>query len=522
MPNIKQLLREVLPTGTEVVAGEAGLYSEVTWVATLRPSPPGFDGLKGGEFAIVGAGVASGLGVTLSYLVSTLAERKVSVVGVLGEIQTETCQEAQLKGIPLLRIPPQTNVSSLEADILHLINEERQYLYQKEREFSQSLMEIAVAGGGSTAIMEKLGELTGRSLGFIDQNLKPHFHLDQKLVDAFKIVIQRALSQFRNDSISGAIRVIGMSLTSYQACFLGPIRVGRETKGYLMLIAPEKEISETDRLAVRVGTLALAVEMSRRQAVAETEARFEEDIIETLISVDFSPESVAEKANKFKLDLSSPFSALVVKQLGSSEIAAAAVQKVSQLLPQSLNYVRGENLFILYPARSAVTTAEWRLLGNRVVEELKKINGKIFSLGIGRPYSSPEGIRLSFQEAEQALAMGVRLFGTGSATNFSDLGIYRLLFSLKSERELKAFYDEYLGKLSTYESKRDGELEQTLKAYLKYNTIAETARYLHIHRNTLLYRLARIQEITGLGLDDGETRLALHLALLAAEVIRTA
>jgi purine catabolism regulator len=521
MPSIKQLLREVLPAGTEVVAGEAGLYNEVSWVVTLRPSPPGFDVLKGNEFAIVGVGVTSALGLTLSYLVLTLAERKVSAVGVLGEIPIETCREAQFKGIPLLRIPPQTNVSSLEADILQLINEERQNLYQKEREFSQYLMEIAVAGGGSAAILDKLRELTGRNLGFIDQNLRPHFPPGRELVDGFKEAVRRSLSQFRNDSISGTTRVIGTNMTEDQACYLGPIRVGRETKGYLMLIAPEKEISETDRLAVRVGMLALAVEMSRSQAVAETKARFEEDIIETLISVDFSLESVVEKANKIKLDLSSSYSALMAKQEGSSDVAARAVQKMSQLLPQSLSYVRGENLFILYPAKPAVTKAEWRLLGNRVVEELKKITGKVFSIGIGRPYSGPESIRLSFREAEQALTMGIRLFGGGSATNFGDLGIYRLLFCLKSDNELKAYYNEYLGTLSAYESKHDGELKATLKAYLKYNNIAETARYLHVHRNTLLYRLARIQEITGWDLDDGETRLALHLALLAAEVIRT-
>ena len=117
--------------------------------------------------------------------------------------------------------------------------------------------------------------------------------------------------------------------------------------------------------------------------------------------------------------------------------------------------------------------------------------------------------------------MGTMLFGAGSITNFGDLGIYRLLFNLKTSNELRSFYNEYLGKLNEYEKKHDGELHQTLNAYIQNGTAAETARGLHVHRNTLLYRLRRIQEITGFDLENSETRLAIHLAFMAGEVINT-
>jgi purine catabolism regulator len=129
-------------------------------------------------------------------------------------------------------------------------------------------------------------------------------------------------------------------------------------------------------------------------------------------------------------------------------------------------------------------------------------------------------MRTSFREAEQALSMGLQLFGPGSVTCFADLGIYRLLFSLKSNGELNDFHAEYLGNLVDYDQKHDGELLNTLKVYLHYSAISETARAIHVHRNTLLYRLTRIQEITGVDLEDGETRLTLHLAVLAGEVLK--
>lgn len=82
------------------------------------------------------------------------------------------------------------------------------------------------------------------------------------------------------------------------------------------------------------------------------------------------------------------------------------------------------------------------------------------------------------------------------------------------------FYQDSIGPLADYDQQREGELLHTLEAILRYPTLSETAKVLHVHRNTLLYRLQRIQEITNLNLEDGETRLALHLALKAGDVIR--
>jgi hypothetical protein len=175
MPIVKQIIREILPAGTTIEAGEAGLYGEVSWVVVLRPSPPGFDALKGHEMAVIGAKVASGLNVTLSYLVSSLAEWNVSAIVVQGDITDEARREAQSRGLPLIRIPPQYELHSLETETIRLINGERQSLYQKEREFSQVLMELAVAGDGKTALLKKLQDLTGRIFGFIDLNWKSFF-----------------------------------------------------------------------------------------------------------------------------------------------------------------------------------------------------------------------------------------------------------------------------------------------------------------------------------------------------------
>ena len=146
--------------------------------------------------------------------------------------------------------------------------------------------------------------------------------------------------------------------------------------------------------------------------------------------------------------------------------------------------------------------------------------GEPVSAGLSRLASGPEAIPGGYREAQGALTLGVRLFGPGRVTSYGDLGVYRLLLTLERSSELTGFYEEMLGRLEANDKRGDGELVRTLEAYFaSKNSPTEAAERLHVHRNTLLYRLRRIQTITGLDLDDPETRLALHLALRVGQVL---
>ncbi len=83
---------------------------------------------------------------------------------------------------------------------------------------------------------------------------------------------------------------------------------------------------------------------------------------------------------------------------------------------------------------------------------------------------------------------------------------------IEHKLELQTFKDEILGPLLEYEN--GGELIRTLNVYFANNgNLTQTAETMFIHRNTLLYRMERIKEISGLNLDNPDTRLAVQLAL---------
>ena len=138
----------------------------------------------------------------------------------------------------------------------------------------------------------------------------------------------------------------------------------------------------------------------------------------------------------------------------------------------------------------------------------------LYSGGIGRIARDMQEIPQSFREAQQALKIGQRLFGDGKLQSFALLGIYRLLFYLDGHDELSDFYRETLGPLLDQDARNNGALIATLEGFFQCNgNLSETARTMHLHRNSLLYRLGRIEELLGRSLEDPELRLSLQIAL---------
>ena len=90
----------------------------------------------------------------------------------------------------------------------------------------------------------------------------------------------------------------------------------------------------------------------------------------------------------------------------------------------------------------------------------------------------------------------------------------RLLRELARDRTLEPF--RYLVEpLVEHDRERQSDLVKTLKVYFDTGANAsEAAERLFLHRNSMLYRLARIEELTGLDLKDPQARLALQLGLL--------
>jgi PucR family transcriptional regulator, purine catabolism regulatory protein len=95
-----------------------------------------------------------------------------------------------------------------------------------------------------------------------------------------------------------------------------------------------------------------------------------------------------------------------------------------------------------------------------------------------------------------------------------------VLHALRESPELRTFYEQTLGPLVEYDRRTGQNLLETLEAYFAcHGNLSQTAQRLQLHRNSLLYRIGRIQEIGGVALEDPEARLSLQVALKARRLL---
>uniref|UniRef100_UPI002A83BE18 PucR family transcriptional regulator n=1 Tax=Streptomyces sp. CRN 30 TaxID=3075613 RepID=UPI002A83BE18 len=132
--------------------------------------------------------------------------------------------------------------------------------------------------------------------------------------------------------------------------------------------------------------------------------------------------------------------------------------------------------------------------------------------GIADARAGLDGLGTAWREASAAARAVLAEPRLGPVAEWSAVGPYRLLTALPPG----AVQDPAVRVLL---SPAHRELARTAEVYLdRAGQAGRTATELGIHRQTLYYRLSRVEQLTGLDLDDGEDRLLLHMALKGARL----
>ena len=180
--------------------------------------------------------------------------------------------------------------------------------------------------------------------------------------------------------------------------------------------------------------------------------------------------------------------------------------------------VRYEQLILLFPGKG--TQAQSLLAG--FYEELKQKAG-IFPFHIGAAQAEDAlFLEKTYQTAQVALQIA-RQRNLEYPYFFNPCGLSEFILTLpesKGSKHVLAFAHRVLLPLEVYDKKNKSLLIETLGVYLQENgNLLHTASRLFIHRNTLKYRLHRIEEICDCSLEDAEVRFVLYFALTVRQYI---
>lgn len=317
------------------------------------------------------------------------------------------------------------------------------------------------------------------------------------------------------------------------AVIVAPILVGDDVPAYLMTFgsAQQAEVGDMSLLVTEHAATICGVILGRERVVAAAARQVRDDLVEgLLLGAGRGNGEVGRWARHLGYDPSREHRVLAIAigttgSAGAPGSAAALSKRVASAIdhffstrsPGAIIAIRDGEVVIVVPADDdqPMSAAETSRLSAGCVTRMRDLFPEaVLTVGIGGTCRDPAEIARSYGQARRTIDAVIRLGRQGQIVAFEDLGIHRLLLQVPDLAELRSFAAEILGELDRHDPQRGAELLTTLACYFRENNSPQrTAKALHLHPNTVAYRIRRIQEITGLRLDTYRDRLMAQVAI---------
>lgn len=406
----------------------------------------------------------------------------------------------------------------------------------------RSLAELLYRGAGLEALCHRLARLTGCGVALLDaQRRMLAFvpgrceHLQAEQVSA---VLRDELPEVpagpahhgspEHGPSVDALYVQGIAATRIAQ----PIVLGGRHDGWVVLIEqaqpPHPHDIAEHRVVVEQAVTIVGTEMLRIRGIEQAEERARGDFVHALLHGRFgNPHDLAARAVHYDFPVDGCFGVVVAGGLTTAAAPDsvgtlfALARDVGRLAPHAgsatLATVVGDVLAVVRqvgPAAPGEPDADNRALASYAAtleREFVRRVGHPVAVAYGRPVSGAGRIYDSYREARITLALRQRL-GLPDVCGFQDLRVYATLVDLATSAQGRAFAADLLTPLRASRAGA-GDLEESVLAYISSGgNVNAAARALHVHRNTMLYKLERASRALHLDLRQAEHQFALWLA----------
>lgn len=478
MTDLASLAAELLP-GAAWVAGERP-GRPIAWVRVLRARVPAFDALEPGDLVVASASslaVVAPDAAELRDLVAALAAVPVSGV-LLVDTEASAAEALAAAGIPAIRVE-RTDPIELERSVVGFIVAGGAELERQASLLEAELRRRALEGGGVAALVGAVSGFLGRALALeAGRGAALVVHAPP---EAPRAAADAARYQARASESAVALRV--------------PLPPAAGPPRALVVLGTEP-VGELARVALpRVAGL-LALELARDEAV----------------------HGAADRARQAEPMPSAgpPWVVLLARQRepgaeDDSEAARAGREEVRRqirlLAPARRMALRGD-----------ADSVELRLVGAGGDEDIRRLADQVGdrlsrTVAISRPFTAAADRPGAEAEARSTLEAALALDDPPRLARADRLAIYRMLGALHRLPDGPRLARSVLEPLLDARPDVRRERLETLRALLAHGGVGEAAAALGVHRNTVAYRLRRIEAATGWRLADPELRLPLAVAL---------
>ncbi|KLU62447.1 purine catabolism regulatory protein [Peptococcaceae bacterium CEB3] len=508
---VREALAMEILRHARVIAGEAGLSREITWVSVLEVLDE-IQLLQSGELLVTTAfGLEEDPGLQ-EHLIPALAAKGLAALAIqtgfyIQDIPSVLRTQADTCALPLILLPQDLAFSTLTQAILRrIIGRQMEHLQYSER-INQEFTQVILENRGLVAVAQTLSQLIKRP-----------------------VRIQSDTGTILAEHPQPCPRAVPLKTV--------PVAVGSNVYGYISIFTRPHEsppnrpaMDAMDEMALRQAATVTALEILKEQAVLEAENRTRGDFLEDMLNGTFpSGEALERRARRLGYEPGRTF-ALIVLHIDSpaDEAAAPAYREILLASVRPFFYhrgcrptakVRGETVVVFWQLSPREDTGRFKAILFALKETAKKaLAGPTLSIASGDLYRDLSKVPQAYREAASALAVSRALGRRDTLALYHELGVYRLLLSAGRETQTE-FYQETLAPLAAAGEHGQKALLLTLETFLNFQgNIKQAAEQLGIHRQTLRHRLRKIEELTGLKASDPEDRLKLQLGLKLRHIL---
>ena len=530
--NIGDVLRLALPLNTILLGGSAQARRNVDWVALLTSWNDLDSQVRPNDLVLVPELFQQELTPDNARAKLTpLAELPAAGVVFLQPPDDSTAELLDELNLPALIVPAATSIREIHQAITSLLLDRQTATSERALQLYRQLSEMSREGQGLGAMTEVMSKLTGNIIVVQDKRMEiqaiswpSNTTVDRDaLVEALQqreelppvLLNRKAAARARQSYWQQLLPIEGMGR------LISPIISGDRARGYLSVVGPASDLDLLDSLTVEHGAAACALEMAKAKAVSEAKKSLRGDFVEGLLAGTLPRKEIDRLEGRLDHDTREPHAVVTIAWKDGD---APSMRRLETSLhwvltnhprPALVHIFGNQHIVVFQAVKSADDMESAHQLGRRLIEQVDaEFPDANVYVGLSGPARTLIDWQQTYEESLQAMQLAQRLKISNQVVEFKSLGVYKLLYELEGQPTVRRFADEIMQSLVDYDQQNRGSLVKTVEAYFNHHgNISQTAESLFVHRNTLLYRMERIQELTQMQLDEANMRLALHLAL---------
>jgi DNA-binding PucR family transcriptional regulator len=298
---------------------------------------------------------------------------------------------------------------------------------------------------------------------------------------------------------------------------LGKVFIGQRVMATVSVIEFGRPFDDGDEETVKLFCHAVSAEMQKNRYKKYSRGLIYEDFITGVLDGAVKSESlIRDRVRLFKLPLSGDLRLFVINPLGFD------VQELSAgYLRDQIEKIMSLGMPIIYDGR-ILAVKSYTDSKDSFAEDKEKLESFVsrngIRCGVSREGADVTRLPALYEEASAALRLGQRIRPGEYIYEYENYIVYRICEIGDETAKGDALLDAGLLRLIAYDNEHGTEFFGSLKGWFAAaRNISDASERLHLHRNTLVYHLKRVEEIMGVSLTDPERLLALEVSLKTLE-----